>query len=207
MYKLYAFYGFKESQIAVLYVAGFASRLGPQPPPDLPPQRCVWYLHRPTRRPLGQEEDGKSLGPAPNLMPPQAIAFSVIYTFCCLTKMSPNFWWLLVGRVFGGISTSMLFSTFESWSVPLPPPPPDHRQVRVRALRAPRLPLRVDRHHLLHHNLLERNDRNLRRDHLQHDGRVHGLRARGSFRGGAAAIGALWTPGGKFPLNCSNMFY
>ena len=25
VYKLYAFYGFKESQIAVLYVAGFAS--------------------------------------------------------------------------------------------------------------------------------------------------------------------------------------
>ena len=46
-----------------------------------------------------------------------AIAFSVIYTFCCLTKMSPNFWWLFVGRVFGGISTSMLFSTFESWYV------------------------------------------------------------------------------------------
>ena len=25
VYKLYAYYGFKESQIAVLYVAGFAS--------------------------------------------------------------------------------------------------------------------------------------------------------------------------------------
>ena len=46
-----------------------------------------------------------------------AISFSVIYTFCCLTKLSPNFWWLMVGRVFGGIATSMLFSTFESWYV------------------------------------------------------------------------------------------
>jgi MFS family permease len=46
-----------------------------------------------------------------------AIAFSVIYTFCCLTKLSPNFWWLFVGRLFGGIATSMLFSTFESWYV------------------------------------------------------------------------------------------
>ena len=32
----------------------------------------------------------------------QAISFSVIYTFCCLTKMSPNFWWLMIGRIFGG---------------------------------------------------------------------------------------------------------
>ena len=46
-----------------------------------------------------------------------ALAFSVIYTFCCLTKLSPNFWWLFVGRLFGGIATSMLFSTFESWYV------------------------------------------------------------------------------------------
>jgi predicted MFS family arabinose efflux permease len=44
-----------------------------------------------------------------------AIAFSLIYTFCCLTKMSPDFTWLLIGRIFGGVATSMLFSTFESW--------------------------------------------------------------------------------------------
>ena len=44
-----------------------------------------------------------------------ALSFSVIYTFCCLTKLSPNYWWLFTGRIFGGIATSMLFSTFESW--------------------------------------------------------------------------------------------
>jgi len=32
-----------------------------------------------------------------------------------LTKLSSSFWVLLIGRLFGGISTSMLFSTFESW--------------------------------------------------------------------------------------------
>jgi len=91
VYKLYAFYGFKESQIAVLYVAGFAS--------------SVLF--------------GTCTGPLADIWGRRkmAIAFSVIYTFCCLTKMSPNFWWLFVGRVFGGISTSMLFSTFESWYV------------------------------------------------------------------------------------------
>ena len=44
-----------------------------------------------------------------------ALSFSVIYTFCCLTKLSSNYWWLFTGRIFGGIATSMLFSTFESW--------------------------------------------------------------------------------------------
>jgi len=91
VYKLYAYYGFKESQIAVLYVAGFAS--------------SVVF--------------GTCTGPLADIWGRRkmAISFSVIYTFCCLTKLSPNFYWLLLGRVFGGIATSMLFSTFESWYV------------------------------------------------------------------------------------------
>lgn len=91
VYKLYAFYGFKESQIAVLYVAGFAS--------------SVLF--------------GTCTGPLADIWGRRkmAISFSVIYTFCCLTKLSPNFWWLFIGRIFGGIATSMLFSTFESWYV------------------------------------------------------------------------------------------
>jgi len=43
--------------------------------------------------------------------------FCIMYTFCCMTKFSSNFYVLMVGRIFGGISTSMLFSTFESWYV------------------------------------------------------------------------------------------
>jgi len=91
VYKLYAFYGFKESQIAVLYVAGFAS--------------SVIF--------------GTCTGPLADIWGRRkmAISFAVIYTFCCLTKLSPNFWWLFVGRIFGGVATSMLFSTFESWYV------------------------------------------------------------------------------------------
>ena len=89
VYKLYAFYGFKESQIAVLYVAGFAS--------------SVIF--------------GTCTGPLADIWGRRkmAISFAVIYTFCCLTKLSPNYWWLFMGRIFGGIATSMLFSTFESW--------------------------------------------------------------------------------------------
>lgn len=91
VYKLYAYYGFKESQIAVLYVAGFAS--------------SVVF--------------GTCTGPLADIFGRRkcAIAFSIIYTFCCLTKLSPNFNILFIGRIFGGIATSMLFSTFESWYV------------------------------------------------------------------------------------------
>jgi len=91
VYKLYAFYNFKESDIAILYVAGFAS--------------SVLF--------------GTCTGPLADLWgrKKMAMAFAFIYVFCCLTKLSPNFWWLMVGRIFGGIATSMLFSTFESWYV------------------------------------------------------------------------------------------
>lgn len=46
-----------------------------------------------------------------------AIVFCILYTFCCITKLSSSYGILMVGRVLGGISTSMLFSTFESWYV------------------------------------------------------------------------------------------
>ena len=46
-----------------------------------------------------------------------ALAFTLVYALSALTKMSPNFWWLITGRVLGGVSTSILFSTFESWYV------------------------------------------------------------------------------------------
>ena len=89
VYKLYDYYGFKESQIAVLYVAGFAS--------------SVVF--------------GTATGPLADVVGRKKIAvlFSVLYTFCCLTKLSSSYWMLMIGRIMGGISTSMLFSTFESW--------------------------------------------------------------------------------------------
>ena len=108
MYKLYAYYGFKESQIAVLYVAGFASSVifGE----FLKLFSVLFYK---------KIFAGTCTGPLADLWgrKKMAISFAVIYTFCCLTKLSPNFNWLLIGRVFGGIATSMLFSTFESWYV------------------------------------------------------------------------------------------
>jgi predicted MFS family arabinose efflux permease len=45
------------------------------------------------------------------------LAYAVIYSMSCVTKHSPNFMVLMVGRVLGGIATSLLYSAFESWLV------------------------------------------------------------------------------------------
>jgi MFS family permease len=91
VYKLYSHYGFAESQIAVLYVFGFGASI----------------LFGTATGPLADKFGRKLI----------CISFSVLYTVCCVTKLSSNFFMLLFGRVLGGISTSMLFSGFESWYV------------------------------------------------------------------------------------------
>lgn len=91
VYKLYEHYGYASNQIALLYVVGFASSV----------------IFGTTTGPLADRFGRKKM----------ALIFCVMYSFCCLTKLSSQFFWLFLGRVFGGISTSMLFSTFESWYV------------------------------------------------------------------------------------------
>ena len=45
------------------------------------------------------------------------LVFCILYGISCAIKFTANFWMLLCGRVVGGISTSLLFSVFESWYV------------------------------------------------------------------------------------------
>ena len=45
------------------------------------------------------------------------LLYVVLYSLSCLTKHSPDYWVLLIGRLLGGISCSLLFSSFESWLV------------------------------------------------------------------------------------------
>ena len=108
VYKLYAYYGFKESQIAVLYVVSAL---------QCPPVRMSQIMCCVQVGFASSVLFGTCTGPLADLWgrKKMAVSFSVIYTFCCLTKLSPNYWWLFTGRIFGGIATSMLFSTFESW--------------------------------------------------------------------------------------------
>ena len=41
----------------------------------------------------------------------------VLYALACVTKHVKSYWVLMLGRVLGGISTSLLFSSFEAWLI------------------------------------------------------------------------------------------
>uniref|UniRef100_A0A3B1IH99 Molybdate-anion transporter n=1 Tax=Astyanax mexicanus TaxID=7994 RepID=A0A3B1IH99_ASTMX len=91
LYKLYRHYSFLESQIAILYVCGLAS--------------CV--LFAPAAGWLSQ-----ALGRRQT-----CVLFCFTYSVCCLTKLSRNYFVLILGRVLGGLSTSLLTTAFEAWYV------------------------------------------------------------------------------------------
>lgn len=89
LYELYSHYGFGESQIAVLYVTGFAASA----------------IFGTFTGGLADKFGRKRL----------CLVFCVLYSLSCLTKTISSVFVLLVGRLLGGISTSLLFSVFESW--------------------------------------------------------------------------------------------
>ncbi|KAJ8397076.1 hypothetical protein AAFF_G00011300 [Aldrovandia affinis] len=91
LYKLYRHYSFLESQIAILYVCGLAS--------------CV--LFAPVAAWLPQ-----ALGRRHT-----CLLFCLAYSACCLTKLSRDYFILILGRVLGGLSTSLLATAFEAWYV------------------------------------------------------------------------------------------
>jgi hypothetical protein len=46
-----------------------------------------------------------------------SLLYVATYSLSCATKHSPSYSVLLVGRLLGGVSTSLLFSVFEAWAV------------------------------------------------------------------------------------------
>uniref|UniRef100_A0A2N9HNE3 Molybdate-anion transporter n=1 Tax=Fagus sylvatica TaxID=28930 RepID=A0A2N9HNE3_FAGSY len=45
------------------------------------------------------------------------VTYCIAYILSCITKHSPQYKVLMLGRILGGIATSLLFSSFESWLV------------------------------------------------------------------------------------------
>ncbi|VDO34707.1 unnamed protein product, partial [Onchocerca flexuosa] len=45
------------------------------------------------------------------------LLYAILYAGTCVAKHFANFWILFIGRIFGGMATSILFSAFESWLV------------------------------------------------------------------------------------------
>lgn len=52
------------------------------------------------------------------------MTYCLTYILSCITKHSPQYKILMIGRILGGIATSLLFSAFESWLVA------EHNKVR-----------------------------------------------------------------------------
>ena len=91
VYELYVSYGFSQAEIAELFVCGFASSM------------IVGTMVGGLADKLGRKV--------------MCIMYSVCYIAACFTKMVPEYWTLMLGRFLSGVSTSLLFSVFESWMV------------------------------------------------------------------------------------------
>ena len=91
MYELYVSYGFSQSEIAELFVCGFASSM------------IVGTFVGGLADKLGRKM--------------MCVMYCVCYILACCTKMVPDYWILMLGRFLSGVSTSLLFSVFESWMV------------------------------------------------------------------------------------------
>ncbi|KAF8644904.1 hypothetical protein AX16_008187 [Volvariella volvacea WC 439] len=92
IYSLYREqYNFPERVVAVLFVTGFMSA------GLTAPLIGVWA-----------DQHGRKKS---------CLAFCIAYTLACICILFPSLPVLLVGRVLSGISTSILFSAFESWLI------------------------------------------------------------------------------------------
>ncbi|KAJ6489919.1 hypothetical protein C8R45DRAFT_200218 [Mycena sanguinolenta] len=92
VYSLYREqYNFPERTVAILFVTGFVSA------GLFAPLIGVW----------ADQHGRKRL----------CLVFCCTYTLACLCILVPSFPVLFVGRILGGISTSILFSAFESWLI------------------------------------------------------------------------------------------
>eukprot|EP01012_Entosiphon_sulcatum_P049019 TRINITY_DN67610_c0_g1_i1.p1 TRINITY_DN67610_c0_g1~~TRINITY_DN67610_c0_g1_i1.p1 ORF type:complete len:445 (+),score=65.08 TRINITY_DN67610_c0_g1_i1:94-1428(+) len=91
VYALYDSYGYTDSQIAQLYICGHVSSL-------LLGSGIAGLADRVGRKRMCQ-------------------VFCVFYICAAAVKIVNNFWVLVLGRIFAGAGTALLFSVFEAWMV------------------------------------------------------------------------------------------
>jgi MFS transporter, MFS domain-containing protein family, molybdate-anion transporter len=91
VYALYDHYGFTKGEIGQLFIVGFGSSL-------------IFGTF------VGGLADkyGRKLN---------CLIFALLYGISCLTKHFNNFTILLIGRLLGGVATSILMSAFETWMI------------------------------------------------------------------------------------------
>ncbi|KAI3950267.1 hypothetical protein MKX01_016915 [Papaver californicum] len=91
VYYLYSQYGFSKGDIGRLFIAGFGSSM------------FFGTI-------VGSLADKQGRKRA-------CVTYCITYILSCITKHSPQYKVLMLGRILGGIATSLLFSAFESWLV------------------------------------------------------------------------------------------
>ncbi|EXC21397.1 hypothetical protein L484_011839 [Morus notabilis] len=91
VYYLYSTYGFGKGEIGHLFIAGFGSSM------------LFGTI-------VGSLADKQGRRRA-------SVTYCITYILSCITKHSSQYRILMVGRILGGIATSLLFSAFESWLV------------------------------------------------------------------------------------------
>jgi len=91
VYALYDSYGYGSEDIAMLFIVGFLTSM------------VFGTLAGGASDKVGRKK--------------MCILFAISYSGAAMTKMSPNYWVLMLGRFLGGLSTSLLFSVFEAWMV------------------------------------------------------------------------------------------
>ncbi|OVA20646.1 Protein of unknown function DUF791 [Macleaya cordata] len=91
VYFLYSQYGFSKGEIGRLFIAGFGSSM----------------LFGTIVGSLADKQGRKRA----------CVTYCITYILSCITKHSPQYKVLMLGRILGGIATSLLFSAFESWLV------------------------------------------------------------------------------------------
>ncbi|GAB5355177.1 hypothetical protein AAMO2058_000183400 [Amorphochlora amoebiformis] len=91
VYALYQHYGYNQAEIGILFIAGFGSSM-------------VFGTM------VGSF--GDSVGRKKT-----CVLFGLLYIASCITKHFSNFHILMLGRLLGGVATSLLFSVFEAWMV------------------------------------------------------------------------------------------
>ncbi|CAN6709313.1 unnamed protein product [Malus baccata var. baccata] len=91
VYYLYTTYGYGKGDIGQLFIAGFGSSM----------------LFGTIVGSLADKQGRKRA----------CITYCITYILSCITKHSPQYKVLMLGRILGGIATSLLFSAFESWLV------------------------------------------------------------------------------------------
>ncbi|CAI0441803.1 unnamed protein product [Linum tenue] len=91
VYYLYSQYGYGKGDIGQLFIAGFGSSM----------------LFGTIVGSLADKQGRKRA----------CVTYCITYILSCITKHSPHYKVLMLGRVLGGIATSLLFSAFESWLV------------------------------------------------------------------------------------------